>query len=56
MAEPHQAYNLISNSVLTVAGETKGALQALKLTLRSAASALPYEKGGQEAPEAAPTK
>ena len=56
MAMTHPAYNLMkmpgSNGVLTVVGDTKGALQALKLAFRTAASALPDEKGGQEAPEA----
>ena len=60
MAATHPAYNLMkmsgSNGVLTVVGDTKGALQALKLAFRSATSTLPDEKGGQEAREAAPAK
>ena len=60
MAATHLAYNLMkmpgSNRVLTVAGDTKDALQALKLAFRSATSMLPNEKGGQEATEAAPAK
>ena len=60
MAATHPAYNLMkmpgSNGVLTVAGDTKGALQALKLAFKTAATVLPGEKKDQEAPEAAPAK
>ena len=45
MAATHPAYKLMkmpgNNGVLTVAGDTKDALQALKLAFRPAASALP---------------
>ena len=58
MAATHPAYNLMkmpgSNGVLTVAGDTKGALQALKLAFKTTATVLPGEKKDQEAPEAAP--
>ena len=45
-----------NNGVLVVAGDTKDAIQDLKLAFRSAESALPDEKGDPEAPEAAPAK
>ena len=60
MAATHPPYNLMkmpsSNGVLTVAGDTKGALQALKLAFKTAATTVPGEKEDQEAPEAAPAK
>lgn len=60
MAATHPAYNLMkmpgSNGALTVAGDMKGVLQALRLALRAATSALPSKEKGQEAPEASPTK
>ena len=60
MAATYPAYNLMkmpgSNGVLTVAGDTKGVLQALKLAFKVAAAALPGEKKDQEAPGAAPAK
>ena len=60
MAATHPAYNLMkmpnSNGVLTVEGDAKDTLQALKLAFRSAASVLPDEKGGPGGPEAAPSK
>ena len=39
-----------------MAGDTKGVLQALKLTFKAATTTLPSEKKDQEAPEAAPAK
>ena len=45
-----------SSSVLTVAGDTKEALLALKLAFKAAAAARPSEEGGPEAPGAAPAK
>lgn len=60
MAATHPAYNLMnmpgSNSVLTVVGDTKGALQALNLAFRTATSVVPSEEKDQEGLEAAPAK
>lgn len=54
MAATHPTYNLMkmpgSNDVLTVAGDTKDVLRALKLAFRSEASALSDEKGGSGGP------
>ena len=48
MAATYPAYNLMkmpgSNGVLTVAGDTKGALQALKLAFKTATIAIPDNK------------
>ena len=50
MDATHPAYNPMkmpdNNGILTVAVNTKGALQALKLAFRSDGSTLPDEKGG----------
>ena len=47
MAATHPAYNLMkmpgSNDVLTVVGDTKEALAALKLALKTAAAACPAD-------------
>ncbi|XBI11942.1 hypothetical protein VPH35_138889 [Triticum aestivum] len=60
MAATHPAYNLMmmpeSSGVLTVAGDTKEALLALKLAFRAAAVVRPSEEGAPEAPGAAPAK
>ena len=60
MAVTHPVYNLMkmpgSNGVLTVARDTKDALQALKLAFKTAATAVPGKKEDQEAPEAVPAK
>ena len=60
MAATHPAYNLMkmsgSSDVLTVAGDTKEALAALKLTFRAAAAARPASKATPGAKEAAPAK
>ena len=60
MAAIHPAYNLMkmsgSSGVLTVAGDTKEALSALKLAFRAAAAAQPGEEGAPEDPGAAPAK
>ena len=60
MAATHPAYNLMkmpgSSGVLTVAGDTKEALTALKLAFRATAAARPAGEGAPEAPGVAPTK
>ena len=60
MAATHPAYNLMkmpgSKGVLTVKGDAKEALAALKLTLKTAAAAQPVGAGASEAKGAAPTK
>ena len=60
MAATHPAYNLMkmpgSSGVLTVAGDTKEALVALKLALKATAAAHPADADASKAKEAAPTK
>ena len=60
MAASHPAYNLMkmpgSSGVLTVFGDTKDALQALRLAFKAAAVAQPASAGTLEAKGAAPTK
>ena len=60
MAATHPAYNLMkmpgSKGVLTVKGDTKEALVALKLALKTVAVAQPAGAGTAEAKGAAPTK
>lgn len=60
MAATHPAYNLMkmpgSSGVLTVAGDTKDALLALKLAVRSATAAQPGKDGASKAARAASTK
>ena len=60
MAATHPAYNLMkmprSSSVLTVAGDAKDALQALKLAFKAAAVAQPTGVDALKAKGAAPTK
>ena len=60
MAATHPAYNLMkmprSQGVLTIKGNAKEALAALKLALKTAAAAQPAGAGASEAKEAAPTK
>ena len=60
MAATHLAYNLMkmpgSSGVLTVAGDTKDALLALKLALKTAAPAQLAGTDTSNAKEAAPTK
>ena len=60
MAATHPAYNLMkmpgSSGVLTVAGDTKEAVMALKLALRAAAVARLADEGASEVPRAAPAK
>ena len=60
MAATHPAYNLMkmpgSKGVLTIKGDTKEAVTALKLAFKSAAAAQPDGAGTAEAKEAAPTK
>ena len=60
MAATHPAYNLMkmpgSKGVLTVAGDTKEALAALKLTFRATAAACPADKAVPRTKGAAPTK
>ena len=45
-----------SSGVLTVAGDTKDAMQSLKLAFRTTSSVQSSEKGSPEAPGAAPAK
>jgi hypothetical protein len=60
MAATHPAYNLMnmpgSSGVLTMAGNTKDALLALKQAVKSVAAAQPGKEGAPEATGAAPTK
>ena len=60
MAATHPAYNLMkmpgSRGVLTIAGDTKGALMALKLALKAVAAVQPTDADVSKAKEAAPTK
>ena len=60
MAATHPAYNLMkmpgSSGVITMEGDSKDALEALKLAFRTAASPQSSEKGGPEAPGAAPAR
>ena len=60
MAATHPAYNLMkmlgSSGVLTVAGDTKEALAAVKLALKATAAAHPADKATPGAKEAAPRK
>ena len=60
MVATHPDYTLMkipgSSGVLTVAGDTKDALQALKLIFRTARPTQPSDKGGPEAPGATPAK
>ena len=54
MAATHPAYNLLkmprSSGVLTVAGDTKEALAALKLAFRAATAVRPAKEGAPEVP------
>jgi len=56
MAATHPAYNLMkmpgSKGVLTVVGDTKEALTALKLTFRATAAARPADETASEVPKA----
>ena len=60
MAATHPAYNLMkmpgSKDVLTVVGDTKEALAALKLALKTAATAQPVDADTSGVKEAAPAK
>ena len=60
MAATHPAYNLMkmpgSKGVLTIKGDAKEALVALKLALKTAAAAQPTDVGTSEPKGAAPTK
>ena len=60
MAATHPAYNLRKmpgrSGVLTMAGDTKEALTALKLAFRAAVAARPADEGAPKAPRAAPAK
>ena len=60
MAATHPAYNLMkmpgSSSVLTVAGDPKKVLAALKLAFRAATAARPEVRGAPEVLGAAPAK
>ena len=60
MAATHPAYNLMkmpgSKGVLTVKGDAKEALAALKLALKTAATVQPAEAGTSEPKRAVPTK
>ena len=60
MAATHPAYNhmkmLGSKDVLTVVGDTKEALAALKLTLKTVMVARPADEATPRAKEAAPAK
>ena len=60
MAATHPAYNLMkmpgSNGVLTVPGDTEGALQVLKLALKTAAAAWPVDTETSKPKGAALTK
>ena len=60
MAATHPAYNLMkmpgSKGVLTIKGDTKEAVTALRLAFKTAAAAQPADAGAPAAREAAPTK
>ena len=60
MAATHPAYNLMkmpgSKGVLTVKGDAKEALAALRLALKTAATAQPADAGASEPKGAIPTK
>lgn len=60
MAATHPGYNIIkmpgSSGVLTVAGNTKDALLALRLAFKASADARPDAKGAPKTPEAAPRR
>ena len=60
MASTHPAYNLMkmpgSNGVLTVPGDTEGALRLLKLALKTAAAAWPADAETPKPKGAVPTK
>ena len=60
MAATHLAYNLMkmpgSKGVLTIKGDTKEAVTALRLAFKTAAAAQPAGAGTPEAKETAPTK
>ena len=60
MAATHPGYNLMkmpgSNGVLPVAGDTKEALEALRLALRAAATARPTDEAANGAQGAVPAK
>ena len=60
MVVTHPAYNLMnmpgSNGVLTVAGDTKEAVAALKLSFRATAAACPTDKAVSRTKGATPTK
>ena len=60
MAATHPAYNLMkmpgSKGVLTIQGDAKEAVMALRLAFKTAAAAQPTGAGTPEAKEAAPTK
>ena len=60
MAATHPGYNLMkmpgSNGVLTVPGDTEGALRVLKLALKMAAAARPADAETPKPKGAAPTK
>ena len=60
MAATHPAYNLMrmpwSKGALTIKGDTKEAVTALRLAFKTAAAAQPAGAGTPEAMEATPTK
>ena len=60
MAATHPAYNLVkmpgSKGVLTIKGDAKEAVAALRLAFKTAAAAQPAGAGTPEAKEVAPTK
>ena len=60
MAATHPAYNLMkmpgSKGVLTIKGDTKEAVTALRLAFKTAAAAQPAGAGTPQAKETAPTK
>ena len=60
MAATHPAYNLMkmpgSKGILSVKGDAKEALAALKLALKTAAAAQPADAGTSEPKGATPTK
>ena len=60
MAATHPAYNLMkmpgSKGILTIKGDAKEALAALKLTLKTVAAAQPANAGTSEPKGAVPTK
>ena len=60
MAATHPAYNIMkmlrSKGVLTIKGDTKEAMSALKLALKTAATVQPADEGPSEPKGAIPTK